>query len=98
MTKNTKTIVSVGVIALAAYGTYTLVKMRKPTTTSFVGDRRSFVGDRRMMSGSPMRNIVDNQTDVKRPSTFNANGTVPVGKGARFFKTESSGWLRASGK
>jgi hypothetical protein len=31
------------------------------------------------------------------PSTFNASGTVGQGKGGKFFKVESSGWLRADG-
>jgi hypothetical protein len=47
------------------------------------------------MSG--MRNIVDNQTNVARPSSFNADGTVGLGKGSKFFNVNDSGWLRANG-
>lgn len=98
MDKNTKIALGIAVIGVGAY----LIYKNKPATpASFNGRRRAYTGNimgnrQRMMSGAK-RNIVDNQTDVARPSTFNASGTVGQGKGGKFFKVQDSGWLRADG-
>jgi hypothetical protein len=91
MDKNTKIALGLAVVGVGAYLIYK--QTQKPVTTA---NYSGVVGNRqRLMSG--MRNIVDNQTDVARPSTFNANGTVGQGKGSEFFNVNDSGWLRANG-
>lgn len=40
MTKQTKTALGIGVVALAAYGVYALMKQKNTSSASFVGDRK----------------------------------------------------------
>lgn len=91
MNKNTKLALGIAVVGVGAYLIWK--QTQKPSPSASFSGR---VGNRQaLMSGK--RNIVDNQTAVARPSSFNANGTVGQGKGGRFFKVNDSGWLRANG-
>jgi hypothetical protein len=89
MDKNTKIALGLAVVGVGAYLIWKQTQKPAATAASFVGNRQ------RLMSG--MRNIVDNQTNVARPSSFNADGTVGLGKGSKFFNVNDSGWLRANG-